>query len=462
MKAESARPLDTNSSSEVADANARPALPRESRLPLSSPEHEDRNFIALAAYQIAMRIGWIFKTESIVMPAFLDLIAGPGWVRGFLPMLNRFGQSVPPILFARRLKVMSRKKWALFAFSSAMGVVFLSIALLWALGRGRMNGWLPAAFLTLYGIFFACTGLAQLANGTLQGKLVRIQRRGRLLMVATTIGAALAILAAWSLLDRWLAMEPPGFGFVFGFTGVFFLISSLCVTSLAEDADNHAEAAVSVPQIFFAAGRILYHDHDFRRLTYVAMLFSTVLLLFPHYQALGRERLGIGLEQLMLWVVVQNTGTGLMSILAGPLADRRGNRLVLRLAMFGSAISPLLAVLLAGMSGAASWYWMVFAMIGLTPIVFRTLANYTLELSSHDDHPRYLSTLSLCIAVPFFFSPLVGWLVDVTSFEAVMFCGAALILTGAVLTFWLHEPRHVHHPEIAEITIDNIDIAPDN
>ena len=40
--------------------------------------HEKRNFLVLALYQIVMRIGWIFKTESIVMPAVLDTITGGG------------------------------------------------------------------------------------------------------------------------------------------------------------------------------------------------------------------------------------------------------------------------------------------------------------------------------------------------------------------------------------------------
>ena len=44
--------------------------------------NEPRNFILLAVYQIVLRVGWIFKTESIVMPAFLDHIGGTPWLRG--------------------------------------------------------------------------------------------------------------------------------------------------------------------------------------------------------------------------------------------------------------------------------------------------------------------------------------------------------------------------------------------
>ena len=41
-----------------------------------------RNFLLLALHQVVIRVGWIFKTESVIIPAFLDSIAGPGWVRG--------------------------------------------------------------------------------------------------------------------------------------------------------------------------------------------------------------------------------------------------------------------------------------------------------------------------------------------------------------------------------------------
>ncbi|HID75426.1 MAG TPA: hypothetical protein EYP56_05445, partial [Planctomycetaceae bacterium] len=58
---------------------------------------EARNLLLLATHQIVFRIGWVFKTESVIMPAFVDLVAGPGWVRGCLPVLNRLGQSVPPV-----------------------------------------------------------------------------------------------------------------------------------------------------------------------------------------------------------------------------------------------------------------------------------------------------------------------------------------------------------------------------
>ena len=71
--------------------------PSKTVTPENDPNH-GRNFLLVSAYQIILRIGWIFKTESIIMPAVLDVIGG-GWLAAWLlPMLNRFGQSVPALV----------------------------------------------------------------------------------------------------------------------------------------------------------------------------------------------------------------------------------------------------------------------------------------------------------------------------------------------------------------------------
>ena len=48
-------------------------------------QHEKRNLVVFAANQIFMRLGWIFKTESVVMPGFIDVYTLSGFIRGLLP-----------------------------------------------------------------------------------------------------------------------------------------------------------------------------------------------------------------------------------------------------------------------------------------------------------------------------------------------------------------------------------------
>ena len=415
----------------------------------TAAEHEVRNFAALALYQIGMRIGWVFKTESIIMPAVLDSITGGGaiggFLRGCLPILNRIGHSVPPILFSRRLKVLPKKSQALLVCTLVMAVLFGLLAMIWQLQGTPYEAWMPWLYIGCYLTFFAATGINNLTYGTLQGKLVRTTRRGRLLLIANVVGGAMAIVSAAWLLPGWLTASGGRFDYVFGVASLCFLLSAVMVLFLREPRDCYQEPDRGVGHLFVSAWRVFLEDQNFRRLAAVAIGFGSSLALFPHYQALGRsERLGLSFENLVGWVILQNLGMALFSLVAGPIADRRGNRLVMRSVMFGIAAMPITAVALSYWSRwGATLYPIVFLFIGLTPVGFKAFNNYTLEISSPDQHPRYLSTLGLCYAVPLLFSPILGWVVSVIGFDRVFIVVSLVVFAGGLLTFRLHEPRLV-------------------
>ncbi len=427
---------------------------------------EPHNLLALSAYSVLLRFAWIFKTESVIIPAFLDSIAGAGWLRGCLPVLNRFGQSLPPIFFARRLRAARVKKWSLLGTSAGLGFSMLAVAAIWMLTADKREAWLPPAFLLLYLIFFASNGLNQQVFGTLQGKLIRANRRGELLGLSGIGGSITSIIGAWFLLQYWLSLPDRGFGYIFGFSGLGFLVAGATCFFVKEPPDVGPDSNVPVPDRDSADGhvenvphgdgglmasyRLVRDDRDFRRLSIVAMLFIAIQLLFPHFQALGQQHVApdqIG-YQLMLWVIAQNAAVGLFSWVSGKLADRFGNRLSLRLQVFGTASVPLLALLFT--RGVGGWrpqqFWITFFFLGLTPVTIKTLTNYALELTEPARHPLYVATLHACLAVPFVLSPLVGWLVDLLGFESVFIGVSGVILLGGLASFRLIEPRH-HQPD---------------
>ncbi|MBC8353256.1 MAG: MFS transporter [Planctomycetes bacterium] len=433
------------------DANEPASEPpiRTAEVVPSDDTSASRNFLMLALYQIVMRTGWIFKTESIIMPAVVDYISGAGWIRGCLPLLNRFGHSIPPVLLARQVKLQPRKKWLVFGSTGLMSALFLLLTWLFFMGYAeRKAAWMPFAFLIIYAAFFVCIGLNQLAFTTLQGKLVEPNRRGRLLLVANTIGAASAVLCAFVLLSRWLTDEGARFDLIFGFSGVLFGLSAIAMLFLVESKDSFQQDAAAHPMHYFAdAYRTLVNDPNFRLLAVVASLFGVSFMLFPHYQSLGLQTMKLPTKSLMWWVIIQNIGTGLVSIPVGAIADRYGNRLVLLLSLLGIAAGPALAIgLLHSGTLGIRLYSSVFVLVGMTPVVLRTLQNYTLEVAASEDHAVYLSTLSLCMAGPMFLSPLAGYFIDQLGFEAVFLTIAGLILASWLLTFRLQEPRHDAEP----------------
>ncbi len=410
--------------------------------------NSNHNLFWMAAQQVVLRIGWVFKTESVIIPAFFDFISGSASasvVRSVLPVLNRLGQSVPPLLYADRLQSLRHKKAALVAFSFLMAAPFLTLACLSFAASAHGGGWLVPVCMALYAVFFCFGGLTNLAFSTLQGKLIIPTLRGRLMAISSFLGAVGSVLCAWWLMRRWLELPGGGFGYLFAFTGGCFLLSATCSLMVRESADARLPSKRSTRRARLgAAWMIVRNDGNFRRLAMVALLFSTALMLFPHYQALAREKLGLQGKNLMYWVIMQNVSIGVFGLLIGPLADRRGNRLTLSLVILLSAITPALAVALAygDPEIGKHWFWVVFAPLGMTPVSMRTMNNYTLEICPAHDHPRYLSTLSLCLAAPFCLSPLVGVLIDAVGFAAVFLGVAGAMLCCGLLTFRLVEPRH--------------------
>ena len=164
--------------------------------------HFASNFFIFALNLILLRVGWIFKTETIIMPGFLYTLTDSSAIRGFLPLISRIGRSLPQFLIAHRITYFRRKKWAFF---------FAAILLCVPWGLLAMSLWLmptvnprlmTSIFISMYGFHWIANGVTLLLSGTLQGKLIVAQWRGRLLAVSSLIGCLLAICAVYFLLPH--------------------------------------------------------------------------------------------------------------------------------------------------------------------------------------------------------------------------------------------------------------------
>ncbi|TWT86868.1 Major Facilitator Superfamily protein [Pseudobythopirellula maris] len=421
--------------------------------------HEGRNFLVLAMQQLLLRVGWIFKTESVVMPYFLAVVGGSPTMLGWMMVLNRFGFSVPPILAARWVKLSPRKSRSIAMTSFGMAIPFALLSTVWASGAwrgadGEPAGWMPYLFLTAYGVFFALTGVNQLAMHAATGKLIRPTLRGRLFSASVFVGAPAAIALAWWLMPGWLAKDDGGFGWIFAAPAVAFALSAAAMLLVRERRDDYTEPASNPWEKLSGAWRLLRDGPRFHGAAITALLYSTTFMLFPHYQALAREGVeSFDPRSLLGWLVGQHVAVALFSLLVGPLADRRGNRAALRLTVWGSILAPIIAVVLAtlGAEAAEGWYWLVFVPLGFTPVSIKLLMNYALELTEPENHPMLLSAIGACLAAPVLVgAPLVGWIIGLVGCTPVFVAGAAVLAVAGVQTLRLEEPRHTASEEASE------------
>lgn len=435
---------ELDSRSELENDESAEQLTTEKGKSSSHSRIERKNFWILVLFQTIQRTGWIFKTESIVMPAILDAAGAPAWMRGMLPSLNRLGQTIFPNLLYRFVLMFSKAKYVLNISSLIMSAAFLALGVWFlALDTNHLGMMFCYLFLGVYLLFFIALGMNELAHGILRGKLIQIERRGRLLGLSNAWGSAVAIVAVCIFLPMWLNESSPNFSAICLTAGGCFALSGFCSLLLSE-AKIEKNAVEKEPVTRHVLWNFYRADVNLRKLIIVAACFGSSMMLFPHYGTLAKNRLGLGHENFLYWIVLQNAGTGVFSLIAGWIADRWGNRIVLLCTSFAMCASPLLALIISQREEWRSVYPLVFFLAGLTPITIKILGNYALELTQPENHGPYLLLLALGYGVPVILvAPLAGWMIDLWNFDATFLVITSFMTAGFWFSFSLIEPRHI-------------------
>jgi len=408
------------------------------------PEQQ-RNLWLLIVHQIVFRVGWTFKTESVVLPSFLDHLAGPGAgiYRGFLPILSRLGQGILPLAASSVVQVFQHKR-SLLALATCLLAIPLSLFAIIAMIYGQLSGgFLAVAFLGGYFVFSAVYGIYQVVFNTIQGKLVEPEKRGRLMSFSTFWGTFPAVVAALFFLRPWLRDGEPRYDSVFLSAAILFTVSGVLCLFLRETRGGPFEEN-SLSCGLRRRMRTSFRCHpNLGKLFVVAIVFSITLTLTPHYQAFARDQLHLGSNQLFLWVIAQSGSVGVFSVLAGALADRYGNRLTLAVLIFGSALAPGWSLTLYYLPWFAdSSVWLTFVALAFSTLVPRVAANYALELVPEEDHPAATALLQFGMTLPLFASPLLGQLSESWGFRPLLYGAIIVSLATGGATFVLPEPRH--------------------
>ena len=406
-------------------------------------EHAPRNFLVLTLHTVLFRIGWVFKTESILMPGFLHTLTPSGAIRGFLPLISRFGQSIPPLIAAHWITKRSVKKWVFFSTALLVCLPWGILAVLILVASEGHRTLMVLAFLILYAFHWLVCGIVNLLHGTMLGKLIPVLKRGRFVGLSELLRGLFAVAAVFVLMPAWLDEGVIGYSKIFGATGFFFLLGALSLLGIEEPVDDTSANDGTLWEFVLGLVHLVRQDRNFRRLIGVIVLFYVNLLLFPHYTVFGMETLRLGEESFVGFLIAQAGANALISPLSGHIADRRGNRITLQGLIFLSACVPLAAVGISTLPLhlGRRLYWIVFACIGFIPVSQRITTNYVLEMAPQSLHAQYLGTLNLVRMLPVLISPIVGWAMDLFSFQPVLLVCSGLIFCSGVMTFWLKEPR---------------------
>ena len=140
-------------------------------------------------------------------------------------------------------------------------------------------------------------GVHNLAARAVQGKLIRANRRGRLMMVGNVIGAVASVSLAYWLFPKWLPAEGPhNFFGLFAFAAGMFVVSAFVAMAVIEPEDHRLRATNRLHHAWHDAKRrtrchvsdATIHQSGFNR-RHCASLLYFFLYVYGHYSGMVLE-----------------------------------------------------------------------------------------------------------------------------------------------------------------------------
>jgi MFS family permease len=307
-------------------------------------------------------------------------------------------------------------------------------------------------FLATFSINSLAGGVAALPFLNIVAKTVPVALRG-IYFGWRRFGGALLGLMGGLLVAYVLAPDsglgfPQGYGvlFVLGFCSLFVQVGAFSL--VVEPAEAVDAQPVRFGEQLRRSVRLPFEDRNFAR--FLAFSVATVVARYalPFYAVFARRMLDAPDNMAGAYVIALTLAGALSNLVVGLIGDKRGNRLVLRLAALTSILPPFVALLIASLPGPAVDKSMVFTLVFLLQ-GFHTTADsigrltYLMELSSTIDRVVYIGVANGVFGLALLTLPLGGVIVDRWGYGPVFWVSMVGGLAALVLSLNLKEPRRI-------------------
>ncbi len=418
-----------------------PVLPRSDDEIAAEVERNYRwNFTVNLIEGISFWFGLSFVSSSTIVPLFISKLTPNPLPIGLVAIIAQAGWYLPQLLTANGVERLARKKPVVVNLG-----FFLERLPIWVLaGAALVAGWSPGLALALFLMGYAWYNLgAGVVANAWQDMIARcfpVNRRGRFWGITMFLGAGTGALGA-ALSTRILSAFPFSLNFVY-----LFIIAAAGITvswffiALTREPVQPVTAPRQSPRQFWTGlPDILRQDHNFRhflvaRLTLAlgSMGWGFVTVAAVRRWHVPDGTVGVYTAALLLGQTVGNLAFGF-------LADRFGHKLSLEF----SALASFLAFTLAWLAPSADWYYVVFALLGVTiGAVIVSGILLVLEFCAPQRRPTYVGLANTAVGLVSAVAPLLGaWLAGINYNWLFALSAGVNLAALAMMRWWVQEPR---------------------
>lgn len=405
-------------------------------------KHYRHNFIFNMLDGASFWLGYSFLAPGLILPLYASHFTHNNFLIGMIPSLGTVCYLLPQLFTSNWVQRLPRKKVLpvnLGFFTERVPVILLPLSVFLLAEKSP-----TAALIALYILYTWHTfgaGVVSVAWQDMVAKVIPTDRRGRFLGLTNFLGNGTGVLgaagAAWMLANF---AFPAGYGWAFAAAAFFILCSWFFIAQTREPAVLTTTETHSQLEFMRKLPAVIRADKNFRNylLTQIVVTLGGLAGGFLMIYTVRQWNLPDSMAGNYTSAVL--VGQALANLVYGPLADRRGHKLVLE-------ISVLLGVLSVGLAAVAPsplLFYLVFAMRGASAAgTMLSSVTFVLEFTSPEMRPTYIGLTNTIAGMAGIVAPLAGgWLANWIGFQWMFVIGFVIGLAGLSLMRWaVLEPR---------------------
>jgi MFS family permease len=398
------------------------------------------NFTVNTVDVLMFWFGLSFISTSTILPLFISKLTSSKLPLGLIAVISQGGWFLPQLFTANVVERLARKKPVvvnLGFFTERLPMWGLVIAALMAARS-------PTLALVLLLLSFAWHSLgAGLVATSWQDMVARcfpVKRRGLFWGVSSFIGLGMGTVG--SFFSAWMLEEypfPNNFAYVFAIAAVSIMLSWFALSLTREPVGPVRAPRQSNREFWAGLLPLLRADHNFRRFMMARITLALGGMGAGFVTVAAVSRWDVSDSTVGLYTAAMLLGQTVGNLVFGLLADRFGHKLSLEL----GAVASCLSFTLAWLAPTAEWYYVVFALSGISlgALVVSGLL-VVMEFSGPSRRPTYLGLANTGTGLAGMVGPLLGSLLAGWSYSWLFALSAGVNLAAlAALRWWVREPR---------------------
>ncbi len=412
-------------------------------------ENFRHNFIVNVLDGAFFGLGMGFASFVTIIPLFVSSLTDSTTIIGLIASIHLVGWQLPQVLTSNRVAGLRRYKpmvmfmtlherWPFFG----LGVVALLLPVI-GTQAALILSFVMLVVQALGGGFTATAWQAMI------GKVMPENRRGTFYGVQSS---GISLLTGLGAIGAGFLLT--GVPYPYNFMACFFIASGAMSISMyylwrtREPEGPPVEIKPTQRVLRDNLWGILRRDGNFRWFLLARMLAQAAVMAVSFYTIYAVRDFNMDETTAGFMTGVMAFAQMIGSPLVGWVGDRWGHRRVFAMGMLTMALSIFLALT----APALEWFYLVFALAGLTNgVLWTSVLTLTVEFGTEIERPYYIGLANTLIAPATLIAPVIGGaLVDLVGFSATFIVALSAALLGVLVALVvLRDPRTLRPAEPA-------------